>query len=242
MRTKGLMARYGIRSTLYSNTFITISRKKKKNFIEESNHIVSLTTAGKKEIESWKLKGQSPITVIPCCTDEGLFRKENIKPLRKEIGIKEDDFVISYVGSIGTWYMLDEMLDFFNELKKKKTDAKFLFITKDDPNQILNKVKEKSIDTNAIIIQPSSREMMPSYIGCSNFSIFFILPVFSKKASSPTKMGEIMNLGIPIICNDGVGDVEEIMNECMPELLIKEFSKKNIKEVIGLILNDYQVR
>lgn len=216
-------------------------KKKEKEFIEESNHIVSLTAAGKKEIELWKLKDQSPITVIPCCTDEGLFRKENIKPLRKEIGIKDDDFVISYVGSIGTWYMLDEMLDFFNELKKKKTDAKFLFITKDDPNQILNKVKEKSIDTNAIIIQPSSREMMPSYIGCSNFSIFFILPVFSKKASSPTKMGEIMNLGIPIICNDGVGDVEEIMNECMPELLIKEFSEKEYQRVINLILNDYQV-
>ena len=36
------------------------------------------STYGKKEIESWKLKGQSPITVIPCCTDENLFRKENI--------------------------------------------------------------------------------------------------------------------------------------------------------------------
>jgi glycosyltransferase involved in cell wall biosynthesis len=216
-------------------------KKKEKEFLKQSNHTVSLTNAGKKEIESWKLKGQSPITVIPCCTDENLFRKENIKPLRKEIGVKENDFVISYVGSIGTWYMLDEMLDFFKELKKKKAEVKFLFITKDKPHQIINKAKEKNIDSNSIIIKSSSREMMPSYIGCSNFSIFFILPVFSKKASSPTKMGEIMNLGIPIICNDGVGDVEEIMNDCMPELLIKEFSKKEYLKVIGLILNDYQV-
>ena len=34
-----------------------------------------------------------------------------------------------------------------------------------------------------------------------------------------------MNLGIPIICNAGVGDVDKIINECMPELLVNEFSK-----------------
>ena len=81
---------------------------------------------------------------------------------------------------------------------------------------------------------------MPSYIGASDFSIFFILPVFSKKASSPTKMGEIMNLGIPIICNAGVGDVDEIMDECMPELLVKEFTNSEYQRIIDLIINDYE--
>ena len=213
-------------------------KRKEKEFLIQSNYTVSLTNTGKKEIESWKLNGQSPIEVIPCCTDEGLFQKENIKPVRKEFGLKENDFVLSYVGSIGTWYMLDEMLDFFKELKKKKENAKFLFITKDDPKSIISKASNKSINKDSVIIQASSREMMPSYIGASDFSIFFILPVFSKKASSPTKMGEIMNLGIPIVCNSGIGDVDEIMNECMPELLIKEFSSNEYQRVIDIILND----
>jgi glycosyltransferase involved in cell wall biosynthesis len=216
-------------------------KKKEREFIQESNHIISLTNTGKKEIESWLLPNQSPITVIPCCTDETLFKKDNIKAIRKDIGIKEDDFVISYVGSIGTWYMLDEMLDFFKELQLQKPEAMFLFITKDNPKPIIHIAKEKKINSNSIIIQPSSREMMPSYIGCSNFSIFFILPVFSKKASSPTKMGEIMNLGIPIICNNKVGDVDQIMNECMPDLLIKEFSKKEYQRVVNLILDKKQI-
>ena len=81
---------------------------------------------------------------------------------------------------------------------------------------------------------------MPSYIAASNFSIFFILPVFSKKASSPTKMGEIMNLGIPLICNSGVGDVDEIMEQCIPELLIKEFTKEEYNRAIDLITNNYK--
>ena len=80
---------------------------------------------------------------------------------------------------------------------------------------------------------------MPSYIGLSNFSIFFILPLYSKKASSPTKMGEIMNLGIPIICNSGVGDVDEIMEKTMPNLLVKNFTNEEYTRVSDIILGNF---
>ena len=105
---------------------------------------------------------------------------------------------------------------------------------------MFSKAEQKGISKDKIIIQPSPRELMPSYIGVSDFSIFFILPVFSKKASSPTKMGEIMNLGIPIICNTGVGDVDNIMKECMPELLVKDFEKKEYERIVDLIFDDYK--
>ena len=153
----------------------------------------------------------------------------------------KNEFIISYVGSIGTWYLLKEMLEFFKTLQTKVNKAKFLFITKDNPKLIYKWIKELSIPLNSIIIQTSEREMIPSLIGVSNFSIFFIAPKFSKKASTPTKMGEIMNLGIPIICNTGVGDVEKIMNECMPELLVNDFNKKEYNRIIDLILNNYKV-
>ena len=103
-------------------------KKKEKEFLQSSQHTISLTKNGKKEIESWNLPNQSPISIIPCCTDEKLFKKQNIIDKRSELGIHKDDFVISYVGSIGTWYMLDEMLDFFKELTQKKENTKLLFI------------------------------------------------------------------------------------------------------------------
>ena len=215
-------------------------KSKEKEFLQYSDYTISLTKTGEKEILAWNLPNQSKIKVIPCCTDENLFQKKNIQNVRNELGFNRDDFVISYVGSIGTWYMLDEMLDFFKCLQVKKPNAKFFFITKDNPQLIIEKVKSKKIDISAIKIKPSSREMMPSYIGASNFSIFFILPVFSKKASSPTKMGEIMNLGIPIVCNSGVGDVDEIMGKSMPELLVKDFSNNEYDRVIDLITNNYK--
>ena len=91
--------------------------------------------------------------------------------------------------------MLDEMLDFFNYLQIKKPTAKFFFITKENPQLILEKAKSKEIDVSNIKIQPSSREMMPSYIGVSNFSIFFILPIFSKKGIFPNQNGRDYEFG-----------------------------------------------
>lgn len=216
-------------------------KKKESEFLQYSNHTISLTNSGKNEIHSWGLSNLSPITVIPCCTDKNLFKRENIKDLRKELEIKESDFIISYVGSTGTWYMLDEMLEFFKVLVLKKSNAKFLFITKDNKEKIYQKCSQKNISKDSIIIKESSREMMPSYIGISDFSIFFILPFYSKKASSPTKMGEIMNLGIPIICNSGVGDVDEVMEKSMPELLLKKFTNTEYLRIINVIMNDTKI-
>jgi glycosyltransferase involved in cell wall biosynthesis len=43
--------------------------------------------------------------------------------------------------------------------------------------------------------------------------IFFYRPTFSKKGTSPTKMGEFLACGIPCLSNTGVGDVEAILEE-----------------------------
>ena len=90
---------------------------------------------------------------------------------------------------------------------------------------VLSKAKEKGFDTSKIIIQSANREEVPTMVSLSDVSLFFIKPVFSKKASSPTKMGEILNLNIPIVCNSDVGDDDLVMNEILPEYLVKEFSE-----------------
>lgn len=210
-------------------------KKKEKEFILNADSLVVLTKAAKKEINSWNIINKDLIDVIPCCTDSDLFRIENIHPERKILEIDANKFVLSYIGSIGTWYMLDEMLEFFIELNKK-VDSIFLFVTKDNPDKIIKVAVKLGISKDKIKIVSSERKMMPSYIGVSDCSIFFILPCYSKIGSSPTKMGEIMNLGIPIVCNPGVGDVEEIMEKTMPQILVKTFTQNAYKSAVNNLI------
>ena len=215
-------------------------KKKEKEFLTQADHTISLTHSGKSEIKNWNLANIAPIDVIPCCTDNQLFDKENINQarvnkLKSDLNIKEKDNVISYLGSTGTWYMLDEMLDFFAIFFAKNFNNKALFITQDNSRHILKIASTKGIDLSKIIIVSSKRIDVPSYLSICNASVFFIKPLFSKKASSATKMGEIMSLGIPVICN-AIGDNNAIVSDVSPELLVKEFSSNEY----GRVLDDIE--
>lgn len=205
-------------------------KRQELNYFREADYTISLTEAGKNEIHRWKQLEQNPIPieVIPCCADFEHFKpsnaqKDETQKLKKRLGIQNDDFVLSYLGSVGTWYMLDEMLDFYKALVKSKPNARFLFITGEPKQMILDAAIKHSIPTNNFIIESSPREMVPAYIALSTVSLFFIIPTFSKKASSPTKMAEIMGMGIPLICNDKVGDVGTIINESKAGVAIQKF-------------------
>jgi hypothetical protein len=186
-------------------------KQKEKVFLTEADHTISLTENARQEILSWNLN-TAPITVIPTCVDMMLFDPAKVTETQKSekrsaLGIAPGDFVLLYLGSWGTWYMTNEMLTFFTALKTQKLNAKFLIITQDkiDLQQYPHR--------DDVIIRPAARQEVPLYIGLSDAAVFFILPSFSKKASSATKMGVIMAINVPLITNRGWGDAESIVRK-----------------------------
>lgn len=217
-------------------------KKKEKEFLINADAIVSLTQNAKDEILSWKNLPPSiaNIDVIPCCVDMELFdpgkiTTEQVASLKNQLGINQDEFILSYVGSLGTWYLLDEMLDFFRQLLDSNPTAKFLFITNDPSESILRKAEEKGITTSNVLIRRANRNEMPLFIKISNLSLFFIKQSFSKKASSPVKQGEIMSMGVPLICNTGVGDTDKIVEDSGAGISVTAFTNKQFEEAINNI-------
>ncbi|MBU3661304.1 MAG: glycosyltransferase family 4 protein [Flavobacteriales bacterium] len=195
-------------------------KKKEKDYFLNADYIVSLTHAGKKEITSWKgfEHLENRMEVIPCCVDLEKFDPSKITPEEKEearatFNFSSNDLILGYVGSIGTWYMLDEMLQFFKTYLSKYPTAKLLFISGENRSIIDERAKTFGIDENLIFVKSVLHSEVPKYISIFDASVFFIIPTFSKTASSPTKQGELMAMGIPIFCNSGVGDTEWVVNE-----------------------------
>lgn len=212
-------------------------KRSERQFLTSADAIVSLTENAKNEMLQWNIPGLTPekISVIPCCADLSFFDYKKINtpnPWRQELCIPESAFVLSYLGSVGTWYLTDEMLAFYKELLKQKPDSCFLFITKDSPEIIQQRATLQGIPLENIRIQPAERQQVPELLSISNASIFFIKPAYSKKASSPTKLAELMGLGIPIIANSGVGDVARVMQENPSGILIHEFSYQAFHQAI----------
>lgn len=219
-------------------------KNKEKEYLKAADHIISLTYNGKKEIESWEYFDSSKenITVIPCCADLNHFdfnKNFSRAEIKSSLGIPEDNKVITYLGSIGTWYMLDEMLDYFKIHVKKHPKTSFLWITKDNSDSIISGAKERGIFDN-IVIKGSERANLPLMLSVCDASIFFIKPLFSKKASSPTKKAELLGMGVPLICNSNVGDTEEIVKKENVGLVVEEFNEKAYLDVVNSIEKLYQ--
>jgi hypothetical protein len=81
----------------------------------------------------------------------------------------------------------------------------------------------------------SPRSEVPSVIKASDINISFIRPVYSKISSSPTKLGEVLSMGIPVICNSGVGDVKEIVMNANAGYIIDGFSESDFSRAIDSI-------
>ena len=77
------------------------------------------------------------------------------------------------------------------------------------------------------LVSASYREV-PTYISKSDFGIFFIKPVRSKKASCPTRMGEFLACGKPCLANSGVGDVEQILSNSAVGVSVTEFDDETL--------------
>jgi len=226
---------------LYSKVF-KYFKKKEVRFFTKADGIVSLTENGKNQILTRTVaKAIKPeIRVIPTCVDFAHFpaitsslQKEN----RERLGFSQDDTIVTYLGSIGSWYMLSEMLDFFRVMTQQIENSIFFIISTDPADPILDMASAKGIDKKKIRIQPASRNEVPQFLSTADFGLFFIKPVFSKISSSPTKLGEFLAMNIPVITNTGVGDVDAITRDTKGGYSISEFNNASYLTALNYVLS-----
>ncbi len=214
-------------------------KKKERAFLLKADGIVSLTQAAKDHLLAQPQYNHLSIKVIPCCADLDHFdytriTLEDILQTKRALGISSGAKVMTYLGSVGGWYMTKEMFRLFALLQQQHPEWVMLFLTKDDPSFVKNEAAAAGIPSDKIFITYSSRKELPLYLAMCSCSIFFIRNTFSKKASSPTKHGELMGMGIPVICND-IGDTGKIISSTKTGLVINEFDTDHFNKAIANI-------
>ena len=233
---------WNLKNPLYKMVY-DFFRRKEDESVTIADYNTCLTYKGKEEILKWKTVPQPvKVDVVPCSVDLQLFDPANIDiafrdQFKKESGISDGDFIVSYLGSIGGWYLTKEMLKFCGMLLQKKPEAKFLFISNNKHEDIIETAKRFNVPGDKIIVKFAGRKQVPTLLSLSNYSLFFIKPCFSKLSSSPTKHGEIMAMGIPVITNSGVGDVKEIVEKYEAGFVLDGFSEAEMIKAINRVID-----
>jgi len=201
-------------------------KKLEKTFLHNAAHIVSLTHAGKEElVRHFALRSEN-ISVIPCAADLDFFSQPRGSrfEIRRRLSVPIEVPLLVYAGSLGTWYLPVEMMRFFKVFEALHPGAIFLILNKGEHYIAHQAAKKAGIEADRLRIMEATRSEMPHYLQAADTGLFFIKPSYSKKASSPVKMGEMLACGLPVIANAGVGDVDWIIRETGCGHLVETFS------------------
>lgn len=150
----------------------------------------------------------APTRVIPCCVDLARFPW----PPSNHHTANADSCAMVYLGSVGTWYLLDEMFVFFSAWQRHMPHARFLIISQSPrPLNLEAHCLRAGVDPAKVEFRSVSPDDVARELARARCGIALIQPSFSKSASSPTKIGEYLAAGLPVVVNAGVGDLAEFV-------------------------------
>jgi glycosyltransferase involved in cell wall biosynthesis len=164
------------------------------------------------------------VFVIPCCADVERMSagRVNRDEARAALGLGNRPVMI-YVGKFGGWYMDDEMSDFFDVARDVIPGLHFLVITQADGSTIERQFASRGIDATDYTITSVAHARLGELLGMGDMAIALIRPTPSKVASSPTKIGECLAAGLPVLATD-VGDVKDLLEGSRAGFILEEFS------------------
>jgi glycosyltransferase involved in cell wall biosynthesis len=172
--------------------------------------------------------------VIPTCADMSRFVPAREQPSGRVIGC---------LGTLlSGWFLMDWLRAFIVVGAKRDPRIQFELTTRDDPDKVRAAlgVDVEMVANLSIKRSPFDRvqEVLQTQIGSA---MFYAGGEISELGRCPTRMAEILGCGLPVITNDGIGDVSRIIREHRVGVLVRGPSEEEMNaawDELELLLKD----
>lgn len=145
------------------------------------------------------------IAVIPTCADLDRFT----------VGDRKNAHPVIF-GCIGTvlsgWFRIDWLSAVILRIAERNREAAFHIVTHDDANQVRTRLDPDGRLAERLKISACRPADMPDVVRSHDVSMMFFGNGPGKLGSSPTRMGEVLGSGLPVIASAGIGDVATIIS------------------------------
>ena len=208
-----------------------------KCFLCSADTIIVLTDTFKQALSGLPCLSAKKIIVIPTCVDVDNFSISRSTSPEVRLGIS-GKFKVLYLGSLGTFYALEEMIDFFSIIRTNKLiDNPFFLILTNNPSDFIHlSMRSRNIPKNSYRVSRISYSRLKNVLPSADVSLMFYRRDLSKRGCCPTKFGESLACGLPVIINSGIGDTESIIAREKIGITVKDFSVDAYKEAVEKLI------
>ncbi len=212
-----------------------------------AKRIIVLTETLKKDYREKFGVSDVPIEVIPCCVDTEKFKFDARArdARRRELNLENGETLFIYVGKYGSWYLVDETIDFFKRALAENESAKLLILTQDAPEVFRQVLRKKAVAENSYFIKSAAHGEVAEWLSAADVGLALIKPLPSKRGSSPVKTSEYLASGLPIISTAGIGDLDAIIERENVGAVLRGFGEDDYAEAmqkINALLEDEKTR
>jgi glycosyltransferase involved in cell wall biosynthesis len=173
--------------------------------------------------------------VIPTCTQFEAFNPTAEPYPRAELGIPPSAPVMGYVGSVGTFYLFEQVARAFALAQQRNPSTWLLVVSRHHHDYIRTQLTQAGANTQQAVIRGAAFRDVPRLVRVMDASVFFIKPSYSKQASAPTRLGELLGCGVPVVTNTGYGDVAEIIPDGPVGVLTQGFTDAELVKALDAL-------
>ena len=177
-----------------------ISPRNKIELVDAVKGVISVSSENKRKCVNFGLARAQDIVVLPNCVDDTLFHPSDGAALRKELGIKDTDFFILFVGGFIARKGPDRLSQAIDHINDSR--IKVAFIGKPMAGDVVMP------SCKGIVYQgPLEHDMLPLYFNAADV---FVLP--TQKEGCSNAIVEALACGTPVI-SANLPFNEDILNE-----------------------------
>lgn len=198
--------------------------------LSKSAGVISLTHAAVKHLKSLyprELANQR-LVVIPTCADLDRFTPA--------ADTRRGPTVHGCIGTVlSGWFRTDWLASWMRVAAARDPDARFEIVTRDDAIRVRAILDPANELAGRLSIGPRPSENMPDAVRGQDLSVMFFTDGLSKLGSAPTRLAEVLGCGLPVVANEGVGDVADIIRKNNVGVIVEGASAQHMETAFAAL-------
>lgn len=178
----------------------------------EADELVCVSNAFKRYLDEAYSLPDGRVNVVTTAVNTDLFRfdPEVRRRMRAELGF-ESKTVLAYCGSMYGWEMPRSALDLLSRMLSGIPDAHLLVITT-HPADARTELGRVGVPSKSVTIVSLPHKEVPKALTAADIGLLLREDNIVNNVAAPTKFGEYLACGLPVIVSPGVGDTSEVVS------------------------------